>query len=195
VPLKVVVSAMRVSSAVSWPISVWMAAVASRLSAPALAAWTARLRIRWRMAVVVPSAPSAVCTTLTASWVLRTAWVMPPICERRPSEIASPAASSAARLIREPEESRSSEVVRASLVVARLRWAFIATVLVVTLKPTVAPPSRVARRGDHRGYQGQRRGTGGVDPNGETRCAGQRSPRRQALVRTTSCCVARVIAT
>ena len=46
------------------------------------------------------SAPSAVCATLMPSCALRTATFRPPICERRPSLMDRPAASSAARLIR-----------------------------------------------------------------------------------------------
>src|SRR6476620_2768780 len=92
--------------------------------------------MRWRMEVLSDSAPSAVCTTLVPSWVLRTAWVSPPICERRPSEIASPAASSAARLMRKPDDRRSSDLLIALFVVERLRYAFIAAMLVLTLRPT-----------------------------------------------------------
>ena len=121
VPLNVVVLAMRSSSCLSWPISFWMLPVAVVFRLPELDAWTDRSRMRCRIEVLSDSAPSAVCTTLVPSWVLRTAWVSPPICERRPSEIASPAASSAARLIRKPDDSRSSDLLIALFVVDRLR--------------------------------------------------------------------------
>ena len=64
-----------------------------------------RCRIEW----VSVRAPSAVCTTEMPSWALRTATLRPPTCERRPSEMARPAASSAARLMRKPLDSFSSD--------------------------------------------------------------------------------------
>src|SRR3954471_1551979 len=127
---------MRVSSDLSWPISFWMLAFASSFSEPPELAWTERSRMRCRIEVVSDSAPSAVCTTLVPSWVLRTAWVRPPICERRPSEMARPAASSAAELMRQPEDSRSSDLFSEFWVVLRLRYAFSAAMLVLTLRPT-----------------------------------------------------------
>ena len=60
--------------------------------------------------VAVRNAPSAVCTTEMPSCALRTATFRPPICERRPSLIDRPAASSAARLIRKPDDSFSSDL-------------------------------------------------------------------------------------
>ena len=94
-------------------------------------AWTARSRMRWRMDCVSVSAPSAVWTTEMPSWVLRAATVRPPICDLRPSEMARPAASSAARLIRRPEERRSRLLLIAPWVEARLRYEFIAAMLVL----------------------------------------------------------------
>src|SRR3954451_23519872 len=128
---------MRVSSDLSWVISFWVLDFASSFSEPELLAWTERSRMRCRIEVVSDSAPSAVCTTLVPSWVLRTAWVRPPICERRPSEMARPAASSAALLMRKPEDSRSSDLFIEFWVVLRLRYAFSAATLVLTLRPTV----------------------------------------------------------
>ncbi|STY98514.1 Uncharacterised protein [Mobiluncus mulieris] len=74
-----------------------------------LAPWTASTRIRCKMECTSFNAPSAVWITEMPSWALRTAWRLPPTWERKPSEIARPAASSAARLIRKPEESFSRD--------------------------------------------------------------------------------------
>src|SRR3954447_4811758 len=71
------------------------------------------------------------------SWVLRAATLRPPICERRPSEMASPAASSAARLIRKPEDSFSSDLLICPSVTDRLRYALSAAMLLLTRRPTV----------------------------------------------------------
>src|SRR5512132_2391839 len=110
---------------------------ASALTPPELLAWTDRSRMRCRMLCVSVSAPAAVCTTEMPSWVLRTATVSPPICERRPSEIASPAASSAARLMRKPEESFSSDLLIWPSVTDRLRYALSAAMLLLTRRPTM----------------------------------------------------------
>src|SRR4051794_6626176 len=93
--------------------------------------------MRWRMLCVSVSAPSAVCTTEMPSWVLRTATFRPPICERRPSEMARPAASSAARLMRKPEESFSSDLLIWPSVTDRLRYALSAAMLLLTRRPTM----------------------------------------------------------
>ncbi len=139
-PLKVVVLAIRSSSDFSWLSSDWMLPLASVFMPPSFAAWTDRSRMRWRMLCVSVSAPSAVCTTEMPSWVLRTATFRPPICERRPSEMASPAASSAARLIRKPEESFSSDLLIWPSVTDRLRYALSAAMLLLTRRPTDFPP-------------------------------------------------------
>src|SRR3954470_10972802 len=136
-PLNVVVSAMRSSSDLSWPISDWTFFRASAFMLPVLEAWTDRSRMRWRMLCVSVSAPSAVCTTEMPSWVLRTATLRPPICERRPSEMARPAASSAARLMRKPEESFSRDLLIWPSVTDRLRYALSAAMLLLTRRPTM----------------------------------------------------------
>ena len=118
--MKVVLSAMRSSSEESAVDSAWMAS-REAWSLESLADCTARSRMRWRIEWVSVSPPSAVCTTLTPSWVLRTATLRPPICERRPSEIARPAASSAARLMRKPLESFSRDLLIWPWVTDRLR--------------------------------------------------------------------------
>ena len=77
--------------------------------------------MRCRMEWTSVSAPSAVCATEMPSWALRTATLRPPTCERRPSEIARPAASSAARLMRKPLDSFSSDLDIWPCVTDRLR--------------------------------------------------------------------------
>lgn len=106
-PLNRVLVAMRSMSAVSWVISLWMAASPPEPRTSPLAACTARVRMRWRIAWVSLRPPSAVCNSEMPSRVLRAAWSSPPTWAFMPSEIARPAASSAARLIRSPEASRS----------------------------------------------------------------------------------------
>src|SRR3712207_6331801 len=71
------------------------------------------------------------------SWALRTATRRPPTWERRPSEMARPAASSAARLMRKPLESFSSDLPIWLSVTDRLRYALNAAMLVLTLRPMV----------------------------------------------------------
>jgi len=72
-----------------------------------LAACTARSRMRCSMSFTPDRAPSATCTRLTPSCALREATCIPRIFVRICSLTARPAASSAARLMRRPEESRS----------------------------------------------------------------------------------------
>ena len=104
---KLVVVPIRSISAFSWSYSVWAAVRAVESCDPALAACTERSRIRCRIECTSESAPSAVCTTEMPSWALRMATLVPPTWARRPSLIDRPAASSAARLMRKPEESFS----------------------------------------------------------------------------------------
>ena len=118
---KLVVLPMRFSSLLSSVISVWAAAVAVASCEPLLAAWTARSRMRCRIECTSESAPSAVCTTEMPSWALRMATLVPPTCERRPSLMERPAASSAARLIRKPEESFSRLLAICPSVTVRFR--------------------------------------------------------------------------
>ncbi len=80
-------------------ISLWSAAWFVGDSVPFLA-WTASSRTRWSIEWTSFSEPSAVCTIETASCRLRWAWPRPRIWPRIFSEMARPAASSAARLIR-----------------------------------------------------------------------------------------------
>ena len=94
-----------------------------------LAAWTARSRTRCSMSFTPPRAPSATCTRLTPSSALREATFMPRIWVRISSLTARPAASSAARLMRRPDESRSIVPLSLLLVAESCRWAFCASTL------------------------------------------------------------------
>src|SRR3954453_22473642 len=66
------------------------------------------------------------------SWALRLAWAVPRIWARMPSEIARPAASSAARLMRRPDDSFSIDFDRPVAVAERLRCALNASTFVFT---------------------------------------------------------------
>src|SRR5919107_5594580 len=102
---------MRFSSDVSWVTSVCRA-----LRSPAefdeFDDCTASSRIRCRMSPELDRAPSAVWAIDTPSFALRVAWFMPRICELMRSEIARPAASSLALLMRRPDDRRWIEVFR-----------------------------------------------------------------------------------
>src|SRR5690606_23244650 len=80
--------------------------------------------MRCRLLVTSCRAPSVVCASEMPSFALRTAWFRPLICVVMRLEIARPAASSFALLMRRPEDRRCSEVASALLEVVRLRWAF-----------------------------------------------------------------------
>jgi hypothetical protein len=79
-------------------------------------------------------APSAVCSKEMPSRALDEARLRPRIWPRNFSEIASPAASSAARLMRRPELKRSRVRARTLPVVLRLRAEFNATTLLLMRK-------------------------------------------------------------
>src|SRR5690554_411584 len=71
--------------------------------------------------------------TLMPSWAFRIAWFIPRIWARIFSEIASPAASSPARLILKPDESRSRLLLRLLSAIVNCRWVFIAEMLLTIL--------------------------------------------------------------
>ena len=135
-----VVVTIRSSSELSCPNSVWAADCALVSCEPEFDACTARSRMRCRIVSVSLRAPSAVWTTLMPSWALRAATCRPPICDWRPWLMDRPAASSAARLIRRPEDSFSSEPAMPLSVVDRLRYAFIAMMLELMRRLMVLPP-------------------------------------------------------
>jgi len=97
--LKLVWAAMRWISPPSCVTSFWIALLSAGERVP-LSYCTASSRTRWSIECTSLIAPSAVATSEIASWPLRWAWARPPICARSFSEIASPAESSAALLMR-----------------------------------------------------------------------------------------------
>src|SRR5437764_3604343 len=115
-----------------------LAAVRDSVSWVPLAAWTARSRTRCRMAVVSSSAPSPVCSMLMPSWAFWLACWKPPIWARSFSLMERPAASSAARLMRKPEDSFSRLDDIAFCVSLRCRYAFIAPMLVLICRPILS---------------------------------------------------------
>ena len=100
--------------------------------------WTASSRIRWRIEWVSFSPPSAVWIIEMPSWALRIAWLRPLVWPRSFSLIERPAASSPARLMRRPLDSRSMLFDSELPTEFRLRWALIALTLV--LMRTRIPP-------------------------------------------------------
>ena len=100
-PLNFELSRMRTSSAVSCATSAVILAWSDVDSVP-LANWIDSSRTRCRIECISLSEPSAVWTSEMPSCALRLACAVPRIWARMPSEIARPAASSAARLMRRP---------------------------------------------------------------------------------------------
>src|SRR6478752_5323145 len=92
-----------------------------------LAYCTERSFMRCSMEWTSVRAPSAVWATEMPSWALRAPTLRPPTCERRPSEMARPDASSAARLMRKPEDSFSSDFDIWPCVTDRLRYELAAS--------------------------------------------------------------------
>src|SRR5690606_25677296 len=122
-PPNAVVSAIRLTSWISWLTSCCSAARSVAPLEP-LADWIASSRIRFMALVESSSAPSAVCDTEIPSLALRTAWFRPRICEVNLLAMARPAASSLALLMRRPEDRRCSEVAKEPCDLFRLRCAF-----------------------------------------------------------------------
>ena len=90
----------------------------------ALTDWTGSSWIRCRLLVISARAPSPVCASEIPSLALRVAWFKPRIWVVKRSEIAKPAASSLALLMRRPDDRRWSAVDRAVCDVFRLRCEF-----------------------------------------------------------------------
>lgn len=97
----------------------------------ALTACTASSRIRCRLLPTSANAPSAVCASEIPSLALRTATFRPRICVLKRSEIARPAASSLALLMRSPDERRCNDVPSAFCELPRFRCAFSDSTLVL----------------------------------------------------------------
>jgi hypothetical protein len=129
-PLKLVWLATRVISAANCWASASREARSLRLLV-AFAAWTDNSRRRWRLLPISPSAPSAVCASEMPSFALRAAWFRPRIWAVIRSEIARPAESSFALLMRMPEDIRCNEVARAFCDWFKFRCAFSEATLVL----------------------------------------------------------------
>ena len=133
-PLNLVFAAMSPMAAWSSVTSASMLAWESASLVP-FAYWTASSRIRWSMLWTSVSAPSAVWTIEMPSWAFRPAWLRPRTWARSFSLMARPAASSAARLMRRPEESFSTDLPKFTAVALRLRCALRASTLVLMRIP------------------------------------------------------------
>ncbi len=120
VPLKLVCSATRWISAFNSCTSAF-SAWRSESELVALRDCTDSSRMRCRLLPISVSAPSAVCASEMPSLALRAAWFMPRIWVLKRSEIARPAASSLALLMRRPEDRRWMLVARLVPLVFRLR--------------------------------------------------------------------------
>jgi hypothetical protein len=83
------------------------------------------------MSVKLPIADSAVCAMEMPSFALRTATVIPLICDVILLPIASPAASSFAEFTRKPEDKRSIEVDSELEETLRFLWALRELILVL----------------------------------------------------------------
>ncbi len=105
-----VTSLMRLIDWMTLSSSVWSAASWVTSLAPSLAAWRTSSRALVSRLFTSSSAPSVVCTIETAVSLLSMPCCRPEICARICSEITRPAASSAARLMRRPLDSRSSDL-------------------------------------------------------------------------------------
>jgi hypothetical protein len=115
--------------------SSWLTAARSSEERVSLAACRASSRIRWSMECTSLRAPSAVWIMEMPSWALRMACARPRTWARSFSLMASPAASSAARLIRKPLESLSRDLLNALSVATRFRWALSAAMFWLILSP------------------------------------------------------------
>jgi hypothetical protein len=85
-------------------------------------------------------APSAVCANEIPSLALRDAWFKPRICELKRSEIARPAASSFALLMRKPEDRRCMEVDNDDCELVKLRCAVNELMLVLMVEAILVTP-------------------------------------------------------
>src|SRR3989344_4519407 len=90
-------------------------------------------------------APSSTCAREIPSFALRTAWFRPRIWLVKRSEIARPAASSLALLIRKPDDRRWMAVFSDIWLVPRLRWA-VSELMLVLMVAAMAKLLNVARR-------------------------------------------------
>ena len=131
-PLKAEVVASRSFSTTSAAASLFRDARSDALLVP-LAACTANSRMRCRLLEICARSPSAVCAREMPSLALRAAWLAPRICEVKRSEIARPAASSCALLMRRPDDRRAMEVASESCETPNWRWAVRELMLVLMM--------------------------------------------------------------
>src|SRR5882757_2691813 len=132
VPLNEVCAAIRVISAICCCTSLSRAARSAALFEP-FADWTASVRMLCNASVKVDSAPPAVCASDTASFALLTAWFVPLICVVNCPLIARPAASSAALLMRKPDDKRCNACDNDAFEVVKLRCALSESILVLSV--------------------------------------------------------------
>ena len=131
--LKIVVALIRSTSSISCETSSWIA-LRSRLVSTPLADCTARKRTRCNTLCVSFRPPSAVWIREMASCEFATARPKPITCALKFSAMLNPAASSAARLIRYPEDSFSMDFPTARLLINRFLRALIAATFVLRVK-------------------------------------------------------------
>lgn len=119
-----------ISFLISWTSASTMAR-SSSVKVP-LAALTASSLTRCNISWISFKAPSADWTMEIPSWAFADACVRPRICRRIFSEMARPAASSAALLIRQPDESFSVVFLFLETLIPNCRPAFHASIFVLT---------------------------------------------------------------
>ncbi len=129
-PLKVVCDAIWVISAICC-CTCWSSAWRSDALFEPLADSTARVRMLCRLLTMVVSAPAAVCDSDTASFALLIAWLVPLTWVVNCWLIARPAASSAALLMRRPEDRRVNDCDSSDCEPFRLFCATIESMLVL----------------------------------------------------------------
>src|SRR5271157_4823557 len=116
----------------------WLAAARSDGVLSAEDACTESCLSLCRMEVRVLTPPVAVWTSDTALFALFTAWLSPPTWALNLVAMARPAGSSAALLIRRPDESLWSDVANAALLMETFLWAFKLGMFVLTVKAMIS---------------------------------------------------------
>src|SRR5690606_34964427 len=119
--------------------------------------------MRCRLLPISAIAPSAVCDSEMPSLALRAAWSMPRIWVVKRCEMARPAASSLALLMRMPEDRRCRLVARSAPDAVRLRCALSDITLVLMTEDIVFLLGGWVRR-RREGWAGVRRVLTGIGP-------------------------------
>src|SRR5476651_1605368 len=143
-PLNEVCEAIRVISAICCCTS-WSRAARSEALFEPLADSTARVRMLCRLSVKVASAPPAVCASEMASFALFTAWFVPLIWVVNWLLIAKPAASSAALLMRRPEDRRCKDFDNDDCEVVKFRCALSESIFVFSVSDIRSEERRVGK--------------------------------------------------